>query len=147
MSARIRIFVVDDEEDLTDLLHYQLGKAGFEVKFSNNPFEALGKARDFMPELIILDVMMPDLDGLQLLRMIRVDNLLQKVPVIMLTAKSGVEHRIKGLEQGADDYLAGTPNAGVFERSARQAAPTATRFMLDEYSKRIDQAAKEPRRT
>ena len=99
MSARIRIFVVDDEEDLTDLLHYQLGKAGFEVKFSNNPFEALGKARDFMPELIILDVMMPDLDGLQLLRMIRVDNLLQKVPVIMLTAKSGVEHRIKGLEQ------------------------------------------------
>jgi len=58
-----------------------------------------------MPELIILDVMMPDLDGLQLLRMIRVDNLLQKVPVIMLTAKSGVEHRIKGLEQGADDYL------------------------------------------
>ena len=105
MSARIRIFVVDDEEDLTDLLHYQLGKAGFEVKFSNNPFEALGKARDFMPELIILDVMMPDLDGLQLLRMIRVDNLLQKVPVIMLTAKSGVEHRIKGLEQGADDYL------------------------------------------
>jgi len=105
MSARIRIFVVDDEEDLTDLLHYQLGKAGFEVKFSNNPFDALGKARDFIPDLIILDVMMPDLDGFQLLRMIRVDNLLQKVPVIMLTAKSGVEHRIKGLEQGADDYL------------------------------------------
>jgi len=105
MAARIRIFVVDDEEDLTDLLHYQLGKAGFEVKFSNNPFEALGKARDFMPDLIILDVMMPDLDGFQLLRMIRSDNLLQKTPVIMLTAKSGVEHRIRGLEQGADDYL------------------------------------------
>jgi two-component system phosphate regulon response regulator PhoB len=105
MTARIRIFVVDDEEDLTDLLHYQLGKAGFEVKFSNNPFEALGKARDFIPDLIILDVMMPDLDGFQLLRMIRSDNLLQKTPVIMLTAKSGVEHRIKGLEQGADDYL------------------------------------------
>jgi len=105
MTARIRIFVVDDEEDLTDLLHYQLGKAGFEVKFSNNPFDALGKARDFIPDLIILDVMMPDLDGFQLLRMIRSDNLLQKTPVIMLTAKSGVEHRIKGLEQGADDYL------------------------------------------
>ena len=58
-----------------------------------------------MPDLIILDVMMPDLDGFQLLRMIRSDNLLQKTPVIMLTAKSGVEHRIKGLEQGADDYL------------------------------------------
>ena len=45
MTSRIRIFVVDDEKDLTDLLHYQLGKEGFEVKFSNNPFEALGKAR------------------------------------------------------------------------------------------------------
>ena len=51
MSARIRIFAIDDEEDLTDLLHYQLGREGYEVKFANNPFEALGKARDFMPDL------------------------------------------------------------------------------------------------
>ena len=82
MTSQIRVFVVDDEEDLTDLLHYQLGKEGYKVKFTNNPFEALGKARDFSPDLIILDVMMPDLDGLQLLRMIRADNLLQKTPVI-----------------------------------------------------------------
>ena len=95
MSARIRIFAIDDEEDLTDLLHYQLGREGYEVKFANNPFEALGKARDFMP----------DLDGYQVLRMIRSDNLLKSVPVIMLTAKSGVEDRIKGLERGADDYM------------------------------------------
>ncbi|MBT5715503.1 MAG: DNA-binding response regulator, partial [Opitutae bacterium] len=47
MNSRIRIFVVDDEQDLTDLLHYQLGKEGFNVKFSNNPYEALGNARDF----------------------------------------------------------------------------------------------------
>ena len=105
MTSQIRIFVVDDEQDLTDLLHYQLGKEGFKVKFSNNPYEALGNARDFNPELIILDVMMPDLDGFRLLRMNRADNLLQKTPVIMLTAKTDIEHRIKGLEQGADDYL------------------------------------------
>ena len=105
MTSRIRIFVVDDEQDLTDLLHYQLGEEGFKVKFSNNPYQALGDARDFSPDLIILDVMMPDLDGFQLLRMIRADNLLQKTPVIMLTAKTDLEHRIKGLEQGADDYL------------------------------------------
>ena len=105
MSARIRIFAIDDEEDLTDLLHYQLGREGYEVKFANNPFEALGKARDFIPDLILLDVMMPDLDGYQVLRMIRSDNLLKSVPVIMLTAKSGVEDRIKGLERGADDYM------------------------------------------
>ena len=129
---------MDDEKDLTDLLHYQLGKEGFEVKFANNPFEALGKARDFNPELIILDVMMPDLDGFQLLRMIRSDNLLQKVPVIMLTAKSGVEHRIKGLEQGADDYL-GKPFdsqelvlriRSILKRLADQTNDTSSRIML-----------------
>ena len=103
MTSSIRIFVVDDEQDLTDLLHYQLGKEGFKVKFSNDPYKALGNARDFSPDLIILDVMMPDLDGFQLLCMIRADNLLQKTPVIMLTAKTDLEHRIKGLEQGADD--------------------------------------------
>lgn len=138
MTSRIRIFVVDDEKDLTDLLHYQLGKEGFEVKFANNPFEALGKARDFNPDLIILDVMMPDLDGFQLLRMIRSDNLLQKVPVIMLTAKSGVEHRIKGLEQGADDYL-GKPFdsqelvlriRSILKRLADQTNDTSSRIML-----------------
>ena len=156
MSARIRIFVVDDEEDLTDLLHYQLGKAGFEVKFSNNPFEALGKARDFMPELIILDVMMPDLDGLQLLRMIRVDNLLQKVPVIMLTAKSGVEHRIKGLEQGADDYLGkpfdiqeltfgSTPFSKGFLKSREDSSTRiiSGKLVLDEEDHSISLAAEE----
>lgn len=105
MTSRIRIFVVDDEQDLTDLLHYQLGKEGFKVKFSNNPYQAIGDARDFSPDLIILDVMMPDLNGFQLLRMIRADNLLQKTPVIMLTAKTDLKHRIKGLEHGADDYL------------------------------------------
>ncbi|MEC9123125.1 MAG: response regulator transcription factor [Verrucomicrobiota bacterium] len=138
MTSRIRIFVVDDEKDLTDLLHYQLGKEGFEVKFSNNPFEALGKARDFSPELIILDVMMPDLDGFQLLRMIRSDNLLQKIPVIMLTAKSGVEHRIKGLEQGADDYLEKPFDSqelilrirSILKRSADQSNDTSSRIML-----------------
>ncbi len=129
---------MDDEKDLTDLLHYQLGKEGFEVKFSNNPFEALGKARDFSPELIILDVMMPDLDGFQLLRMIRSDNLLQKIPVIMLTAKSGVEHRIKGLEQGADDYLEKPFDSqelilrirSILKRSADQSNDTSSRIIL-----------------
>ena len=138
MTSRIRIFVVDDEKDLTDLLHYQLGKEGFEVKFSNNPFEALGKARDFNPDLIILDVMMPELDGFQLLRMIRSDNLLQKVPVVMLTAKSEVEHRIKGLEQGADDYL-GKPFdsqelilriRSILKRLADQSNDSNSRIML-----------------
>ena len=53
MSARIRIFAIDDEEDLTDLLHYQLGREGYEVKFANNPFEALGKGQGFYARLDI----------------------------------------------------------------------------------------------
>ena len=138
MTSSIRIFVVDDEQDLTDLLHYQLGKEGFKVKFSNDPYKALGNARDFSPDLIILDVMMPDLDGFQLLRMIRADNLLQKTPVIMLTAKTDLEHRIKGLEQGADDYL-GKPFdsqelilriRSILKRASNQNETTQHRIMM-----------------
>ena len=138
MTSSIRIFVVDDEQDLTDLLHYQLGKEGFMVKFSNDPYKALGNARDFSPDLIILDVMMPDLDGFQLLRMIRADNLLQKTPVIMLTAKTDLEHRIKGLEQGADDYL-GKPFdsqelilriRSILKRASNQNETTHNRIMM-----------------
>jgi len=105
MTSAKRIFIVDDESDLTDLLRYQLKREGFKVEAKNDPFAALSAARDFGPDLIVLDVMMPDLDGYQLLRMFRSDNLLSEIPVVMLTARAGVEDRIKGLESGADDYL------------------------------------------
>ena len=105
MTSAKRIFIIDDESDLTDLLRYQLKREGFKVEAKNDPFVALSAARDFNPDLIVLDVMMPDLDGYQLLRMFRSDNLLSDIPVIMLTARAGVEDRIKGLESGADDYL------------------------------------------
>ena len=105
MSSKKRIFIVDDEKDLTDLLRYQLKREGFKAEAVNDPFVALSSARDFGPDLIVLDVMMPDLDGYKLLRMFRSDNLLGEVPVVMLTARAGVEDRIKGLESGADDYL------------------------------------------
>ncbi|MBT6851261.1 MAG: response regulator transcription factor [Opitutae bacterium] len=105
MNSKKRIFVVDDEEDLTDLLQFQLKREGFKVETANDPFAALTVARDFGPDLIVLDVMMPDLDGYQLLRMFRSDHQLTDVPVVMLTARAGVEDRIKGLESGADDYM------------------------------------------
>ncbi|MFP6899966.1 MAG: response regulator transcription factor [Opitutales bacterium] len=105
MTSAKRIFIIDDESDLTDLLRYQLKREGFKVEAKNDPFVALSSARDFGPDLIVLDVMMPELDGFQLLRMFRYDNLLGEVPVVMLTARAGVEDRIKGLECGADDYL------------------------------------------
>ena len=101
-----RVLVVDDEKDVTELLEYKLKQAGLLVRTLNDPLRAIGMARDLRPDLIILDVMMPDLTGIQLLKMIRGDALLQDTPVLFLTAKGETEDRLKGLEGGADDYLA-----------------------------------------
>lgn len=101
-----RVLVVDDESDVTELLEYKFKQAGFAVRALNDPLRAIGLARDLRPDLIILDVMMPELSGIQLLRMIRSDALLRDTPVLFLTAKGETEDRLKGLETGADDYLA-----------------------------------------
>ena len=98
--------VVDDERDVTELLEYKLKQAGLLVRTLNDPLRAIGMARDLRPDLIILDMMMPDLTGIQLLRMIRGDALLQDTPVMFLTAKGETEDRLRGLEGGADDYMA-----------------------------------------
>jgi len=101
-----RVLVVDDESDVTELLEYKFKQAGFAVRALNDPLRAIGLARDLRPDLIVLDVMMPELSGIQLLRMIRADALLRDTPVLFLTAKGETEDRLKGLESGADDYLA-----------------------------------------
>lgn len=101
-----RVLIVDDEPDVTELLEFKLKQAGLLVRAINDPLRAIGLARDIRPEVIILDMMMPDLNGLQLLKMIRSDALLRDTPVLFLTAKGETEDRLKGLEGGADDYLA-----------------------------------------
>lgn len=101
-----RILVVDDEPDVTDLLKFKLTREGYVVEAINNPLEILGKAREFSPDLFLLDIMMPDLDGLKIARMIRADGKLNAVPIVFLTARGEIEDRIKGLELGADDYIA-----------------------------------------
>lgn len=100
-----RILVVDDEPDVTELVSYKLKREGYEVAIINNPLEILGTAREFNPDLFVLDIMMPDLDGLKICRMIRADKKLSRVPIIFLTARGEVEDRIRGLESGADDYI------------------------------------------
>ena len=101
-----KILVIDDEPDVTELLNYRLQREGYEVQVINDPLEIMGKAREFSPDLFILDIMMPDLDGLKICRMIRADGKLRDVPVIFLTAMGDTSDRIKGLEIGGDDYLA-----------------------------------------
>ena len=101
-----RVLVVDDEPDVTELLEYKLKQAGFLVRAINDPLRVLGLARDLRPEVIVLDVMMPELNGLQLLKMIRADALLKDTPVLFLTAKGETDDRLRGLQGGADDYVA-----------------------------------------
>jgi len=100
-----RILIVDDESDVTDLVSYHLKAKGFLVEALNDPNSSIGMARSFLPDLVILDVMMPDLNGIQICRMLRADPQLKKVPVIFLTAKAEENDRVQGLEIGADDYI------------------------------------------
>ena len=100
-----RILVLDDEPDVTELLEYKLAQEGYLVEVLNDPLEFITKARGFEPDLMILDIMMPELNGLQLCRIARVDPTMKEIPIIFLTAKGEAEDRVKGLETGADDYI------------------------------------------
>lgn len=104
-AAPKRILVVDDEPDVTELVGFRLRKEGYEVEVINNPLLIMGKAAEFKPDLFILDIMMPELDGIKICRMLRADKTLSNAPVVFLTAKGGADDRIKGLESGADDYI------------------------------------------
>ncbi|MEW5830548.1 MAG: response regulator transcription factor [Chloroflexota bacterium] len=99
---RRRILVVDDEERMVRFIRLNLEHDGFQVSEAFNGKQALERLRDKTPDLILLDVMMPDLDGFEVLKMIRE---ISNVPVIMLTAKGEEDDRVRGLELGADDYV------------------------------------------
>ena len=100
-----RILVVDDESDVTELLEYKLEQEGYRVATLNDPLACIAKVREFEPELVLLDVMMPELSGIQLGRIIRADPITKEIPIIFLSARGEVEDRIKGLEAGAEDYI------------------------------------------
>lgn len=99
------ILVVDDELDAQKLLSLILARAGYQVLTASNGAEALAQAEHARPDLIILDVMMPAMDGYEVLRRLRAHPLLSSTPVIMLSAKSEVRDRVAGLRSGADDYV------------------------------------------
>lgn len=99
---RRRILVVDDEERMVRFIRMNLEHDGFQVSEAFNGKQAIQKMRDVTPDIILLDVMMPDLDGFEVLETVRE---FSNVPVIMLTAKGEEDDRVRGLEHGADDYI------------------------------------------
>ena len=105
MEPKIKILILDDEADVTDLLIYKLSQKGYDCKGINNSLSFIDEARVFLPNLIILDIMMPGLSGLHVANLIRNDRCLNQIPIIFLTALGEAEDRIKGLELGADDYV------------------------------------------
>jgi DNA-binding response OmpR family regulator len=104
MSSK-NILIIEDEQDVVDLVTLHLRKAGFEVSTAIDGATGLRKARDESPALVILDLMLPRMPGLEICKVLKTDSSTRQIPVIMLTAKAEEIDRIVGLEFGADDYV------------------------------------------
>lgn len=100
-----RILIVDDEDDILDLLAYNFEREGYLTSVARDGLEAMEKAHAENPDLIVLDVMMPRMSGIEACRRIRQDAHLRNKPVLMLTARTEEEHQVEGLDVGADIYL------------------------------------------
>ena len=102
-GAPVRVLAVDDEVNIAELLAMALRYEGWEVRTAHTGTDAVAAARAFRPDAVVLDIMLPDLDGLEVLRRVRGDT--PQVPVLFLTARDAVEDRIAGLTAGGDDYV------------------------------------------
>lgn len=104
-NMKPKILIVDDEPDALELIQYNLKAAGYDVATAADGEEAIKKARAAQPSLIILDVMLPEVDGLEVCKTLRREPATATIPIIMLTAKAAEIDRVLGLELGADDYV------------------------------------------
>ncbi|GAA1889275.1 response regulator transcription factor [Asanoa iriomotensis] len=151
-GAPIRVLVVDDEPTLTDLLQLALRYEGWEVRAAGTGSSAVQEARQFEPDVVVLDVMLPDFDGLEVMRRMRVHA--PNVPVLFLTARDAVEDRVAGLTAGGDDYVtkpfsleevvarlrALMRRAGVGVSAREEAVIVVGDLMLDEDSHEVRRA-------
>jgi two-component system alkaline phosphatase synthesis response regulator PhoP len=99
------ILVVDDEQDLLDLIEYNLEKEGFNVLTAEDGLEGIEMARKHSPNLMLLDIMMPKMDGLEVVERMREDPKLNHIPIIFLTAREDENTEVMGLDKGGDDYI------------------------------------------
>jgi two-component system alkaline phosphatase synthesis response regulator PhoP len=105
MGNFIKILLVDDEEDVLEFLSYILKKEMFEVYTAKNGLEAIEKAKKYKPDLILLDRMMPDMDGIEACKILRADADFNDTKIVFITARNEEQMQIEGLEIGADDYI------------------------------------------
>ncbi len=148
-----KILIVDDEEDILDLLEYNLAANGYEVYRANNGAEGIRLAEQKYPELIILDVMMPVMDGIKTCEQIRKNPELAHIPVVFLTARAEEYAELAGFEAGADDYIVKPIKPRVLikrlnallRRGSKQASPSSQTIKIhdieidkEEYSVRKD---------
>ncbi len=100
-----KILLVDDEEDILDFLELILEEQGYSIVKANSGREALASAQMHRPELILLDIMMPAMDGWEVLKLLKADEEVSHIPVAMLTARTEMKDKIQGLQEGAIDYI------------------------------------------
>lgn len=106
IAPPIRVLVVDDEPDLRTIIEYNLSKSGFDVTGASDGISALELAKQSPPDILVLDVMMPGLSGIEVAKQLRAHKATASIPIIMLTAKVEEAHELEGLHAGADDYIA-----------------------------------------
>ena len=104
-STNTRILIVDDHEDNVEVIRARLEARGYQIESAADGEEALERVRACPPDLILLDVMMPRIDGMEVARRIKADDSLPFIPIIMQTALDTVQHKVEGLDAGADDYV------------------------------------------
>jgi two-component system phosphate regulon response regulator PhoB len=117
--SKEKILVIEDEEDILALVHFNLVKAGFEVECAMTGEDGFSKVREYNPDLVFLDLMLPGMDGLEVCRRLRQAPDTQDVPIIMLTARGEEDDIVEGLELGADDYITKPFSPQILQARAR----------------------------
>jgi diguanylate cyclase (GGDEF)-like protein len=132
-----RVLIVDDHEDNVEVIRARLEASGYQVESAADGEEALDRVRQRPPDLILLDVMMPRIDGMEVARRIKADETLPFIPIIMQTALDTVEHKVEGLGAGADDYV--TKPINFAELEARVKSMLRIKVLQDELARANDE--------
>ena len=128
-TTRLRVLVIEDERDLVDVLKYNLDREGYDTIIAHDGLEGLRKAQTLLPDLILLDITMPEMDGYQICKFIKQNRETRRVPVVMLSGKDGFFDKLRGRFAGSDGYITKPFQTEdllqVASRYCRPAAPAA----------------------